>query len=116
MTRFTICCNLTRRIEIGHESLDLAVADVEAAARLWVGLDLLQNHLHGLPVVVLVPDDGEHPLREGRVLGLLGQLDECSALVLDGLDEGPALADDHARRRVGNDGLHLLLALGGDLD
>ena len=103
-------------IEIGDEALDLTVANVEAAARLRVGLDLFQDHLHGLPVVLLVSDDGQDTLRQRRVLGLLRQLYERPALVLDGLDEGTALADYHAGSRVRDDGLHLLFALSRNLE
>ena len=46
--------------------------------------------------------DGDDSLRQRVVLGLLGELDEGAAGLLQVLDVAPALPDDHARRGVGN--------------
>ena len=104
-----------RRVEVGHQTLHVAVADVEATSGLRILQDLVQDHRHGHAVVVGFSDDGDDSLLQRRVFRLLRNLNKSSAFVLQLFDERPSFADDHAGRRVGNQHLDLLLSLGRDL-
>merc|ERR1719334_3091946 len=53
------------RVEIGHQSVHVTVGNVEARSGLRILLDFLQDHGHGLRVIVRFADHSDHSLRQG---------------------------------------------------
>ena len=103
-------------VGVGHGAVDLTVGDVETGAGLGVLLHLVQDHVQGDLVVLLLSYHCHHSLRQRRICRFLRELDKSSTLFFDQLNGGAAFPDDHSCCGVGNDHLDLLLPLGSYLE